>query len=204
MISYADNVFINCPFDEHYRPMFDTIVFTIIDCGFIPRCAREISDSDEVRLDKLVRLIKESKYSIHDISRTQPDPDSGLPRFNMPFEFGMFMGAKRFGDDEQKEKACLVMDTERYRYQQFISDIAGQDIRAHDDDLLRVAKCVRDWLLEKSKRTTIYSADSIFKRHERFKTNLPELCTKFNWDYNSLTYLEYVSLTQEWLKEQST
>ena len=204
MISYADNVFINCPFDEHYRPRFDTIVFTIIDCGFIPRCAREISDSDEVRLDKLVRLIKESKYSIHDISRTQPDPDSGLPRFNMPFEFGMFMGAKRFGDDEQKEKACLVMDTERYRYQQFISDIAGQDIRAHDDDLLRVAKCVRDWLLEKSKRTTIYSADSIFKRHERFKTNLPELCTKFNWDYNSLTYLEYVSLTQEWLKEQST
>ena len=48
----------------------------------------------------------------------------------MPLELGIFLGAKRFGRAEQKGKVCLILDTERYRYQQFMSDIAGQDISA--------------------------------------------------------------------------
>ncbi|MBW8302017.1 MAG: hypothetical protein K0M60_20690, partial [Hydrogenophaga sp.] len=55
-----------------------------------------------------------------------------LPRFNMPLELGLFLGAKRYGDTVQKRKKCLVLDCERYRYQKFISDIAGQDIDSHE------------------------------------------------------------------------
>ena len=53
-----------------------------------------------------------------------------LPRFNMPLELAMFFGCKRFGSESQKKKRTLVLDREPYRYRQFISDIAGQDIRA--------------------------------------------------------------------------
>ncbi|MEO1034443.1 MAG: hypothetical protein AAFX44_02670 [Pseudomonadota bacterium] len=62
------------------------------------------------------------------------DNENGLPRFNMPLELGVFVGAKRFGDSAQKNKKTLILDREPYRYQEFISDIAGQDIKSHDAD----------------------------------------------------------------------
>lgn len=62
---YAKNVFINCPFDEEYSPIRDAIVFTIFDCGFIPRCALEEDGSGEVRFEKIKRLISISKFGVH-------------------------------------------------------------------------------------------------------------------------------------------
>lgn len=68
---YADNVFVNCPFDTDYKPIFDAIVFAVFDCGYVARCALEIDDASQVRIDKIARIIAESKFSIHDISRTE-------------------------------------------------------------------------------------------------------------------------------------
>ena len=48
-----------------------------------------------VRFDKLSRLIRESGKSIHDLSRTDLSA-AGMPRFNMPFELGLYLGATRF------------------------------------------------------------------------------------------------------------
>ena len=31
---YDDRVFLNCPFDTKFKPLFDAIVFTIHDLGF--------------------------------------------------------------------------------------------------------------------------------------------------------------------------
>ena len=114
---YNHNVFVNCPFDADYKPLFDAMVFTIHDCGFIARCALEEGDASQVRIDKIYSIIEDCGYGIHDISRTELDATSGFPRFNMPLELGIFLGAKRFGVDEQKRKKCLVMDREPYRYQ---------------------------------------------------------------------------------------
>ena len=94
---YNDNVFINCPFDPNYKQLFDAMVFAIHDCGFIPRCALEEDDASEVRIDKIYNIIADCRYGIHDISRTQLDAASGFPRFNMPLELGIFLGAKKFG-----------------------------------------------------------------------------------------------------------
>ena len=46
---YLNNVFINCPFDNQYKPIFDSLVFAIHDCGYIARCAKEVDDSGGVR-----------------------------------------------------------------------------------------------------------------------------------------------------------
>ena len=139
----SDNhVFINCPFDRQYRSMFDAIIFAVLDCGFVARCALEVDDGGQVRIDKIVSIIRECRLGIHDISRTEPDPTTGLPRFNMPSELGLFLGAKRFGVGPQRRKLSLILDRERYRYQASCSDIAGQDVSAHDGSAIVAVKIV--------------------------------------------------------------
>lgn len=83
---YESSVFINCPFDEPFRPLFEGLVFAIYDCGYIARCSLEVDDASVVRIEKITKLIAGCKFGVHDISRTEPDESTGLPRFNMPFE----------------------------------------------------------------------------------------------------------------------
>jgi hypothetical protein len=146
MAEYEKSVFINCPFDKEYRPIFNAIVFTVHDAGFIARCALEISDAIQNRLAKIMRIVAECKYGIHDISRTELDPVNSLPRFNMPLELGIYLGCQKFGGRIHQRKICMIMDKEPYRYQKFISDIAGQDIYYHNNDPKAVVSRVRDWL----------------------------------------------------------
>jgi hypothetical protein len=134
--------------------MFRAIVFAAQDAGFVPRCSLELADATQNRLAKIEAIIAECRYGIHDISRTEPSP-AGLPRFNMPFEFGVFLGCKRYGGPDQRSKTCLVLDREPYRYQRFLSDIAGQDIEAHAGDPRRAVQRVRDWLRNASRRSTV-------------------------------------------------
>lgn len=126
----STHVFINCPFDSGYQPIFRAIVFAVYDLGFVARCALEDDDSGEVRLVKIHRMIEECRFGINDLSTVTLDTVTGLPRFNMPLELGLFLGCKRFGPESQSRKRTLILDSEQYRYRQFISDIAGQDIRA--------------------------------------------------------------------------
>lgn len=126
--SYDYDVFINCPFDFEYRPLLYALVFAVHDCGFRARSTLEIDDAGQVRIENIYSLIRDCRFGIHDISRTEPDETHGLPRFNMPLELGVFLGAAKFGRGRQREKRCLILDRERYRYQKYISDIAGQDI----------------------------------------------------------------------------
>lgn len=138
-LTYDAGVFVNCPFDDGYKPLFNATVFAVLDCGFEPRCALQVYDSGQVRIDKIMELIEGCRFGIHDISRTELDPVNGLPQFNMPLELGIFLGAQRFGSGKHREKNCLVLDREPYRYQKFISDIAGQDIAAHGGAVDRVS-----------------------------------------------------------------
>jgi hypothetical protein len=124
---YPTNVFINCPFDAEFEPLFHAIVFAVIQCGYTVRCALETDDTGATRIDRIYRLIEECRFGIHDISRIEHDAINNLPRFNMPFELGLFLGARRFGGARpQRDKQCLVLEAERYRYQKYLSDIAGQ------------------------------------------------------------------------------
>lgn len=201
--SSASDVFINCPFDENYQPFFNALFFSIVDCGFRVRCALEIDDGSEVRVQKILRIIEESRYGIHDICRTELDAESGLPRFNMPLELGMFLAAKRFGDASQKKKACLILDFDRYRYQTFISDISGQDIKSHNNDPEELISAVRNWLQSHSKRRSIPGGRAICKRYFKFVDELPELCETLNIHPDELTYADYANLVSNWLSRNS-
>jgi hypothetical protein len=47
---YDQNVFINCPFDGDYQPIFNALIFATFECGLRPRCALEIHDAGEARI----------------------------------------------------------------------------------------------------------------------------------------------------------
>jgi hypothetical protein len=141
-----NHVFINCPFDSAYKPTFDAIVFAIYDLGFVARSALEIDDGTEVRLAKVERIIEECRHGVHDISNVALDANTGLPRFNMPLELGLFLGCKRFGDEHQRKKVCIILDRDPYRYRQYISDISGQDIHSHGGTHAQAISEVRNWL----------------------------------------------------------
>jgi len=189
------------PFDDLYLSIFRSIVFAVFDCGYDARCTLEVSDGSEVRIDKIFRIISECKYGIHDISRTELSKKSNLPRFNMPLELGMFLGAKRFGNGEQGKKACLILDKEPYRYQSFISDIAGQDIQSHRKMNSKAIEIVRNWLRSVSGRVTIPGGAEIFRRYNKFTSELPAICKGLKLTVDEMTFNDYTDIVSEWLKQ---
>lgn len=200
MSGYNDNVFINCPFDPDYKPLFDAIVFAVHDCGFVARCALEEGDASQVRIEKIYDIISKCRYGIHDISRTELDKSTGLPRFNMPLELGIFLGAKKFGTELHEKKQCLVMDIEPHRYQKFISDISGQDSEPHDGKPQEVIRVVRNWLRTASKRTTVPGDVAVWERYQDFVKDLPRIAQGLGLDVSRLIFLEYGSAVTEWLR----
>lgn len=143
---FERSVFVNCPFDADFRPVLEAILFCLIDCGLRPRIASERLDSGEVRLDKIVRLIRECKYSIHDLSRVQAVEAGEYSRLNMPFELGVDFGVASSGSRKYSAKRLLVTAAAQYKYQVAISDIAGWDIQSHDNDYATAFRVVRNWL----------------------------------------------------------
>lgn len=145
-LRYDRNVFVNCPFDEHFLPLLRPLLFTIIYLDLNPRIALERTDSGESRLEKIVQLIRESKYSIHDLSRSEANQAGELYRLNMPFELGLDYGCRLFGATKFREKMTLVLESKPHRYKAAISDLAGADIECHYDEPYKVIGIVRNWL----------------------------------------------------------
>jgi hypothetical protein len=195
----ARDVFINCPFDPSYKPIFWAIVFTVLRSGFSPRCALETDDSSENRLAKIEAIIEECRYGIHDISRTEVDGDPPLPRFNMPLELGLFLGAKRYGNRDQKTKRALVLDREQYRYQRFISDISGADIRAHGTEPSRCIEQVATWLRTQSRDARIPGGRRIAEEFELFQSQLEAICGDRGLEPDELTFGDFAELVAAYL-----
>jgi hypothetical protein len=200
---YDDNVFVNCPFDKNYEPILYSIIFAVHDCGYSARTALDSDDGSEVRITKIQELIRLCRYGIHDISRIEVSPNSGLPRFNMPLELGIFLGAKSFGSGPQELKKCMILDTHPYRYQRFCSDIAGQDIHYHEDEPKTALKRVRNWLSNHSGRVAVRvpGGTVMARRYEVFQNDLPLMCNKLNLDRDELQLPEYRALVCVWLQE---
>ena len=215
---YDRCVFINCPFDSDYKYLFDALVFTVMRCGFRPRCALEIQDGSQTRIDKILAIISESRFAIHDISRTELDATTDLPRFNMPLELGIFLGAKKYGNKRQRTKSCLVLEREKFLYQKYCSDISGQDPKAHDGDPKKAVTLVRNWLrtegiemndslrapgdnLPPALITFIPGGSDMFESYQAFlRDGLPKLCKEFRLTAGELVFADFTQLCARWLK----
>jgi len=194
-------VFINVPFDLRYRKLFHALVFTIHECGFAARCAFENEDGSQLRMDKLYDIIRDCPLGIHDLSRTTLDSTHRLPRFNMPLELGIFLGAKRYGAGTQRQKSCLILERDRYRYQKFCSDISGQDIRAHNNEVATAIKSVRNWLRGARPKKRIPGGDVIARRYLQFRLDFPKMCDAEQIDRGDPPFLDFRMLVIGWQAE---
>jgi hypothetical protein len=197
---FKNNVFINCPFDAEYRPLFDAIVFTIQLTGFRPRSSLEASNAATNRLQKIMNIIGQCKYGIHDLSRIELNT-TGLPRFNMPLELGIDLGAEKYGNSRLGTKTLLVLDRTPNRYQQFISDISGQDVYAHRRSVRQAVILVRDWLAIESGRPAIPGGNYVYQRYRTFRSNLPQLSMRLRTTPDQLTFGDFTQLIKIWLEE---
>jgi len=200
----TENVFLNCPFDEAYKSSFEAVLFTITASGYRVRCALEENDAGDVRFDKLCRLIRESGKSIHDLSRTDLSA-AGLPRFNMPFELGLFMGANRFGSPAQRKKSTLIMVSEPYKLPIYLSDLSGNDPQSHHGNPAEVARIVRKYLHLRPDGQPLPGATRIMAEFNRFKNSLPALASALDLTPDEIDPYhdcrDYIGLLTEFLRQ---
>ena len=201
---FGSNVFINCPFDEDYYPLLRPLLFTIIYLGFNPRIASERFDSAENRIDKIAGLIRESKYSIHDLSRLIATKAGDFSRMNMPFELGVEYGSRLFGPSQMKDKRCLILEKARYEFMKALSDLSGVDIKSHANEPDEVVRAVRDWFVETVGLRGIPSPTVIWYRFTDFTSDFYDARAAEGFtdeDLNMMPVPEYIDFIKEWVAE---
>lgn len=193
-----NNVFINCPFDNLYFPLLKPLLFTIVYLDLIPQIS-ETTDSGQARIDHIVDLMSISKYSIHDLSRVERIKKTDYPRFNMPFECGIDFGLKMSDAATFGEKKFLILEKEPYRYKSIISDISGNDIKAHNEDPEEIIKVVRDWFKVLLQDVPWYK--TIWLAYAEFETDFEQILIANSYnpkDINSLTFSDIIENMTAW------
>ncbi len=202
--NYQKNVFINCPFDKEYYSLLRPMIFTLIYLGFTPRIALERFDSGEARIHKIIEIIKECKFGIHDLSRLKSKTRGEFYRLNMPFELGLDMGAKIFCN-RFKDKRYLILEKEPFRYQAALSDLSNSDIKTHKNDARTLIRKLRNWFSENGVQN-IESATAIWYKFNDFMSDFYESRKKQNFsdeDIYEIPIPEYVNSIKKWLIAQS-
>lgn len=143
--SDPQRVFVNCPLDARYKPLFDATVFAIHDLGFQARHAPVAQVPEAVRLTRIADELGACRYSIHDLSRVETGGGKRLPCFNMPFEAGIAYGLHHFAV-KGSENHLLLLDAEPHRWQASLSDAAGLDPGVHGNEPGQVIARVRAFL----------------------------------------------------------
>lgn len=148
-MTFKKNVFINCPFDPKYiNDLLKPMLFALIKNGLNPRLSLEVSDSGQVRLEKITGIIKTCKFSIHDLSIVKSSKANEYARMNMPFELGIDYGLRHSGIDPFNTKQFLILGSAKFDYMTAVSDINGFDIKVHNNDTQDIFACIYTWSSE--------------------------------------------------------
>jgi hypothetical protein len=124
----AKAVFLNIPYDEEFSGLYVSYVVGLYSLNLVPHIASEIPGGVR-RLERILALIQNCRYSIHDLSRVELGAKPGsTPRFNMPLELGMTIS---WADLNPDDHTWFVFESEPYRIQRSTSDLNGSDAYIH-------------------------------------------------------------------------
>lgn len=198
---FSKNVFINCPFDTEYIPLLRPLLFTVVYLGYNPRITSERFDSGEQRIQRICNLITASKFSIHDLSRTQAKRRGEVYRLNMPFELGIDIGCRLFKEGETRSKICLILEKRSYEYQKALSDLSGVDVKAHGEDAQKVIREVRNWFVT-NELGTATSPAKIWADFNEFMADFYQEREREGYreeDLQMIPIPEYINFINAWL-----
>lgn len=205
-MAFKDNVFVNCPFDGPYLPLLRPLLFCVIYLGLTPRIALEALDSGAPRFEKIISLIRQSKYAIHDLSRLQSSAAGEYFRLNMPFELGLDVGCRLFRSGQAAGKRCLILEAERFRYQAAISDLSNSDIAVHSNEPVKVVTEVRNWLTNAADLRAPGPTEVWARFNEFMATNYDSLKVRgfSDADIELLPIGELIGCMKDWVNSKAT
>jgi hypothetical protein len=154
------SVFLNIPYDAKFENLLLAYIAAISAFGFTPRATLEIPFGQR-RLDRILDLIRESQYSIHDLSRVQLDRVSPpTPRFNMPFELGLTIALER---TSHPTHAWILCESKRRRLSKSLSDLDGTDPYIHDGKIAGVFREISNAFVGSERRPSVTQMMQIYR-----------------------------------------
>lgn len=134
-------VFLNIPYDQEFSSLYVAYIVGLYQLDLVPHLAAEIPGGDR-RLDRVFKLIKQCRYSIHDLSRVEVSvAPTATPRFNMPLELGMTITWQIL---KPRQHTWFVWESEPYRLLRSASDLNGTDPYIHDGTVEGVLRELRN------------------------------------------------------------
>lgn len=152
------------------------------------------------RLDKIIKCIRNCQYSIHDLSRLEISAN-GLPRMNMPFELGLFYGARHFGNKVQQQKNALIFERDKYTYLEFITDLRGVDVKAHHNDPETVICKIRHWLKTATDKVSIPNTRQLIKSYRTFASSMKMFTANALYNKEDILFSDCCKIAKETLFE---
>lgn len=200
---FETNVFINCPFDNDYSVLLRPLLFSILYFQLDPKIAQTESSAN-IRVNQIKQHIRNSKFSIHDLSRSKPMKRNELPRFNMPYELGLDIGCAEFGSKKFKEKRILILETDRFHYQKVLSDISGQDIENHNNDPATIIRKVRNWLSIVDGTKSYPSGSKVWVAYNQFVDDLSQTLIPDGFTESEIENMpnsDFISFARDWIQK---
>jgi len=162
------SVFLNIPYDSGFQNLYLAYIAGLTAFGLIPRATLEIPTSQR-RLERILRLIEDCTYSIHDLSRVQLDRKAPrVPRFNMPFELGLAVAHASL----HRQDSWYVCETVRHRANKSLSDLDGTDIRIHGGTIIGLFGALCDVFARRTRQPSVQEMSRIYRVLRR---NLPAI-----------------------------
>jgi len=156
-------------------------------------------------LEKILEIIQDSKYSIHDLSRIKSSKKGEYYRLNMPLEIGLDLGCKVFHSGEKyRGKNSLILEGERYSLHKGLSDLSGSDVKCHDNDAEKMVESVRSWLVEVG-RTNIPGPNMIWDDYNIFNADLYTDFSERGFKKSQIDTLpipEFLDFLKKWLSKK--
>ncbi|MFY8186837.1 MAG: hypothetical protein ACOVLC_02645 [Flavobacterium sp.] len=118
----------------------------------------------------------------------------------MPFECGIDFGLKMSNIAMFAQKRFLILEKEPYRYKSIISDISGNDIKAHNENPEEIIKAVRDWFKVLLQDIPWYK--TIWMSYAEFETDFEQILIDNGYnpkDINSLTFSDIIEYMTAWI-----
>src|SRR5271168_4806944 len=154
------DVFLNIPYDKPFQNLCLAYISGICAFGLVPRATLEIP-SGVRRLDRILQLIQDCQYSVHDLSRVELDAKRPpTPRFNMPFELGLCVAWAKISGTRH---TWFVCESRIRRLSKSMSDLAGRDVHIHSSNVKGVFRELCNAFVGANRHPTIQQMRRIYR-----------------------------------------
>jgi hypothetical protein len=160
-----ESVFLNIPYDYEFEDLYLAYIVGLTQLGL--RVNVTLAVPNQGRLETIIALIKESRFSIHDLSRIELS--KGIPRFNMPVELGLALYRAHVTRGRHR---VYVFESKPYRAQRSTSDINGIDPKIHHGTAKGIMAGLRNIFRQPGDVTTVPEMLISFRA---VRKRLPEL-----------------------------